>query len=126
MHEMTIATSLLEEVLALVGQHKARRVGEVEVELGVMRLVVPESLQVAFAVVSEGTPAEGAILKLTETPLRASCNLCQNEYSAQVGDFRCPSCGQADVRITGGNDIIIKSVALDVAGSGAVDEDQGR
>jgi hydrogenase nickel incorporation protein HypA/HybF len=115
---MTIATSLLEEVLALVRQHKARRVREIEVELGVMRLVVPESLETAFAVLSEGTVAEGARLKLTETPLRAVCNQCQKEYSARVDDFRCPACGQADVRITGGNDIIM-AVALDVAESGS-------
>jgi hydrogenase nickel incorporation protein HypA/HybF len=124
MHEMTIAAGLLQEVLELARQHHARRIAQIELELGVMRLVVPESLQAAFEVVSEGTAAQGAALKLSETPLRAACNCCGQEYSARVDDFRCPACHLADVRIVAGNDIIIKSVSLDIA-SGAVDEDQG-
>lgn len=119
MHEMTIASSLLDEVLSLARQHNAHLVSEIEVEVGVMRLVVAEALQEAFAIISEGTPAAGARLKLSETSLRASCNRCHNDYRARVDDFRCPSCGQADVQITGGNDIIIKSVALDVPRTGA-------
>ncbi len=126
MHEMTIAQSLLDHVLSLARQHGAKRIRRIEVELGVMRLVVMDALREAFAVISEDTAAEGAELKMAETGLRAACNLCGQEYSAKVEDFRCPACRQADVRILAGNDIIIKSVTLDIPKSGAVDESASR
>ena len=98
-------------MLAVADEHGARRVDEVEVEVGVMRLIVPESLDMAFAVLAEGTAADGAKLTITEVPLTAKCLGCDAEFAAELDDFTCPDCGEADVDIVGGNDIILKSVA---------------
>ena len=111
MHELSIATGILETALAVADEHGARRVEEIEVEVGVMRLVVPESLEMAFAVLTEGTAAAGAKLKITEVPIRAKCVGCDADFSPALDNFACPGCGRADVDIVGGNDIILKSVA---------------
>lgn len=124
MHEMSIAMGLLEQVLELAKRHGADRVEEIQVEMGVLRLVVPEALTAAFAIAAEGTPAAGAVLKMSETPLRAACNRCGRQYGADPGDFRCPGCGQADVQILAGNDIIFKSVAF-AGGQEEANEDPG-
>ena len=110
MHEMSIATGMLRTVLEVAAEHGATRVEEVEVELGAMRLVVPEALETAWEVLVEGTPAAGSRLKMVEVPIRATCRQCGRAYEAEVGSFACPACGQADVEIVTGDDIILKSV----------------
>ncbi len=110
MHEMSIATGMLQGVLKAAAEHGATRVEEVEVELGAMRLIVPEALEMAWEVLVEGTPAAGSRLKMTEVPIRAKCRECGRTYEAEVGSFACPTCGQADVEIVAGDDIILKSV----------------
>ena len=110
MHEMSIATGILDSALAAAAEHGAARIVELDVELGVMRLVVPEALRMAFEVIAEGTAAEGARLKLTEVGLRGRCVPCGREFEPEVDNYLCPACGQADVDIFTGNDIILKSV----------------
>jgi hydrogenase nickel incorporation protein HypA/HybF len=110
MHELSIATEILRTVLSVAAEHGADRVEEVEVEVGAMRLVVPEALAEAFKLVVEGTPAEGARLKQVEVPLRGTCRHCSRVFEPRLDSFLCPGCGQAEVDILGGNDIILKSV----------------
>ena len=113
MHEMSIAMGLLGTVQAVATEHAATRVSRVEVALGVMQLVVPEALQMAFEAACEGTPVEGAELALEEVPIRARCLSCGHEFTASVEAFACPSCDQADVDIIEGNDIILTSVTCE-------------
>ena len=110
MHEMAIAEALLKQVLDVAGEHDADRVEELTVELGMMRQVVPEALELAFAVVSEGTLAQGAALKQIEKGITAQCRICQLKFPCDVGALQCPKCRQADVMVVAGGDIVLKSV----------------
>lgn len=110
MHEMSIASELLRTVLAVAAENGAARVEEVEVQAGAMKLIVPEALELAWSVLAAGTPAEGARLKLTEVPIEAECRPCGRRFVAAVDGFACPGCGQADVEIVAGDDIILTSV----------------
>ncbi len=110
MHEMSIAEGVLSTSLAAAREHGAESVEEVHVELGVMRLVVPEALEMAWEVLTEGTPAAGSRLVTAEVPLAGRCRACHAEYAPTVDDFTCPACGEADVEILRGNDIIVTSV----------------
>ncbi len=123
MHEMSIATGILDTVLAVAAEHGAVRVEEVALEVGVMRLVVPEALAAAFEAVVAGTVVEGATLTQTEVPLQARCVPCGQAFNPTVDDFLCPACGQADVDILAGNDIILKSVVCQSTREQAGDED---
>ncbi|MBN2375317.1 MAG: hydrogenase maturation nickel metallochaperone HypA [Sedimentisphaerales bacterium] len=113
MHEMTIAEALIKQVLNLAEQNNAEKVCEVEVSLGVMRLVVPEALDVAFAALAEGTIAQGAVLNQVEKPITARCRQCSVEYQPPLGDMQCPQCHQADFIIIDGDEIILKSLVCD-------------
>ena len=110
MHELSIATGLMEQVTAAAAAHGVTRVQSLHVTVGAMRQVVPEALAMAFEVVSEGTLAEGATLEITEEPIRAHCRRCDREFNCRIGEFVCPGCGQADVRLTLGNNIILTSM----------------
>ena len=110
MHEMSIATSLADSLLELARQQHAARIEAVELEVGALRLVVPEALQMAFTAVTAGTLAEGATLKLLEVPAVAECRQCAARFEPTIDNYLCPHCHEADVQIVAGNDIVLKSV----------------
>ncbi len=115
MHETAIASEIVDCLLQVAAQHKATRIGEVEVEIGRMRLVVPEALELAFTAAVAGTVAEGAALKIIDIAVTAVCNACGAEYQPDIDlSFVCPACGLADPRFTAGNDIVIRNITCDV------------
>ncbi|MGQ9651294.1 MAG: hydrogenase maturation nickel metallochaperone HypA [Phycisphaerae bacterium] len=115
MHEMAIASEIVDCLLDIAGRHNAARIGEVEVEIGRMRRVVPEALEMAFSAAVVGTIAEGATLKLREIEVTAVCNDCGTTYGPDIDvSFVCPSCGHANPRITAGDDIVLRNITCDV------------
>jgi len=118
MHEMAIATELLAHTLSAVEAHADpaspqpgnERIEEVEVEVGLMRLVVPEALELAWQAACEGTAAEGASITITEVPLAARCRSCGRTFDPEIDNYLCPDCNEADVEICAGNDIVLKTV----------------
>jgi len=118
MHEMSIAASMLDVVLQAAEQAGATRVEAVEVEVGALKLVVPEVLQVAWEAVRADTLADGAPLKIEEIPAEAECRQCGRHFEPDIAySFLCPGCNRADVRIVCGNDIVLKSVICEVNGA---------
>ena len=123
MHEMSIADDILRQTLALVAEHDAVCVDEIEVEVGVLRLIVPEFLVEAWGAISDGTLAAGASLKITEIPARAKCRQCGHTHDVDVEHYACPECSQADAQILQGDGIILKSIACRTREEKNSDED---
>ncbi len=124
MHEMSIAEGLLTAVLDAADGCGATRVESIELDVGQMRLVVPEALQMAWQVITDGTIAAGSELVVTEVPMTATCRECGREFAPHIDDYLCPDCGHADVDIVAGDDIILKSVVCDrQQPSGKTEED---
>ena len=64
MHELSIAQGVLEEVRRHLPQGSPLSVRTVRVRLGEEAGIAPEALTFCFELVSRGTPAEGAALKI--------------------------------------------------------------
>jgi hydrogenase nickel incorporation protein HypA/HybF len=107
---MSIAESVLQGVLDAVSKSRVVRVQEVMLDVGKVRLVMPEALELAWSVVSDGTIAAGSKLRIHEVPIEAACRHCGRVYPADVDNYLCPGCGQADVEIVAGDDILLTSV----------------
>lgn len=119
MHEMSIAANVVEHVLEVAQRNGAARVSAVELEIGVLQLIVPEALRLAFEAATQATLAERAELKITETPAKAECRRCNTRFEPAIDDYLCPKCGQADVRLVAGNDILLKSIMCELPESAA-------
>ena len=113
MHEMSIAVELLRQIETLAEENRVSRVEEIHVNAGFMRQVVPEALDMAFAALSKGTCAEGATLHLTVIPSLAQCRCCGHRFEPGAADFLCAQCGQADVDIVEGNEIVLASMTCE-------------
>ncbi len=110
MHESSIAIALVEQAVDAAGKHRAHQIDEVEVQVGVMRRIVPEALKLAFSAASAGTIAEDARLKIIEERIIAVCRVCDCLFAPESLTLVCPRCQRADARIVTGNDIILKSL----------------
>lgn len=110
MHELSIALEIVRQAVEIARRHDAERIEEVEVQMGVLRLIQPEALRMSFQAAAEGTVAEGARLRLIEEQVVAVCNHCDCLFLPQAGDYTCPRCARADARVVAGNDIILKSI----------------
>lgn len=107
MHEMAIAQGILEIVLKTAAEHKAKKVTSIKLLVGQMTRIEPESLSFGFEALSMGTIAEGAALTITNVPLVAQCNSCQQEFSVENYCFLCPHCDSASVAVVSGRELAV-------------------
>ncbi len=117
---MSIAVALLGQLEELSLEYGFERVESLTVEAGVLRGIVPEAFEMAFVEASKGGVAEGARLDLNIVPVRARCRECGHEFESSVESYRCERCGQADVELISGMDILLMSIeARGAEGEGA-------
>lgn len=110
MHEFSIVSSLIEQVLEIAKSNNALKVNEVEIEAGVIRQVVPEIMITAWESITVDTIAHGSVLKITVAPAIAKCRQCENQFELEIDNYLCPKCLKADVDFVSGNDIMLKSI----------------
>ena len=76
MHELGIATEILDIALTEAERHAAKKVTSIRLRVGVLRSIEPENLSFLFEHLARGTPAEGALLEIEEEPVRVECEAC--------------------------------------------------
>jgi len=110
MHEFSIVSSLIEQVLEIAKSNNALKVNEVEIEAGAIRQIIPEIMITAWESITVDTIADGSVLKITVAPAIAKCRQCTKQFEPEVDNYLCPKCLKADVDIISGNDIMLKSI----------------
>jgi hydrogenase nickel incorporation protein HypA/HybF len=119
MHEFSIAQKIVNLVLEEGEKHDARKVTEIELLIGEFNNIVPESLLFSMEVLSKGTIAEGAAVRIEKDPVKIACRGCGAEGApADPLVFVCPACGSPGVEIRGGR-------ALNVVGF-SIEDGKGR
>jgi hydrogenase nickel incorporation protein HypA/HybF len=110
MHELAIADA----IVRIAGVHaRERRVTMVEVRIGRLRQVVPDSLEFAFGLSAEGTPVEGAQLDIVDVPARIACRWCGTESVITEFLLACPSCGSLDAAVVAGEELVVEAIELE-------------
>ena len=119
MHEMAVAVEIVRQLDLLAAEHGLAGIDEVTVSAGAARGIVPETLQMAFRGATSGTRAEAACLTLEIVPAEAECRRCGHRFEPRPASFVCDECGQADVSIVAGDDVVLTQVAGREAEPGA-------
>jgi hydrogenase nickel incorporation protein HypA/HybF len=91
MHEMMIAQSLLELILAEAQNHKARPVA-VKISCGPFDAINDEVLSFAFESLARGTVCDGMKLVMEHKPIRGKCNNCNKIFEFELLSPKCPDC----------------------------------
>jgi hydrogenase nickel incorporation protein HypA/HybF len=109
-HELSVASAIIDTATR---HADGRLVTSVQLRVGHLRQVVPESLAFYFEHVARGTPCEGARLDQEVVPAVLECDDCRYEWELDAAAFRCPLCGSAGVRIAGGDELEVESIEIE-------------
>lgn len=112
MHEVSLMEQTLEIALQNAHQQGANKINRLKMRIGEMSGVVPEALEFAFDVVTEGTIAAGAILEIESVPVICYCPNCEQEFKPADLFYQCPHCEQLSSKIRSGKEIELTSLEL--------------
>jgi hydrogenase nickel incorporation protein HypA/HybF len=116
-HELSICSSIADIAARHAG---GRTVSVINVRVGQLRQIVPDTLVYCWTLVSEQTPLAGSRISVESVPARIRCRTC--DRSADVGDapsFACGDCGGVEVEIVAGEEFLITSLELAEEGAGS-------
>jgi hydrogenase nickel incorporation protein HypA/HybF len=110
MHELSVSSAVVETVV----RHAAgRQVKTVQLRVGALRQVVPESLDFYWGIVSRDTVCEGAVLEQELIEARLRCGDCDAEWEIDMPAFRCAVCDSADVTVVCGEELEVESIEVE-------------
>jgi hydrogenase nickel incorporation protein HypA/HybF len=113
MHEMGIAMEILRIVQeSIPAEMIGAKVGRINLRVGRMSAVVPESLRFCFTVAADKTNAQGAELAIEEVAVLVSCQECGHQWEVETPDFVCPACGSGRVEMLSGRELDIVSIEI--------------
>jgi len=128
MHELSLAQSLITQILALAAEHQARKVNRVVVILGPFSGVVRDSFEFGFSILKkEQEPVRDARLELETPDPEYRCLGCDKvagiPFSGQSDRLdlacfglpakQCPWCGSNRLSPEGGVELILKQLEME-------------
>lgn len=112
MHEASLVKSLLKQLSELVAQHGGGCIREIRVEVGLLAGIEPLLFHEAFQRERSGTLAADAELVIAPVGLTCHCQSCQLDFVTNTLEFSCPKCGAKQIKILGGDTVILQSFTL--------------
>ncbi|MEA2225730.1 MAG: hydrogenase nickel incorporation protein HypA/HybF [Solirubrobacteraceae bacterium] len=110
MHELSIAQAIVD----VAARHaKGRRVVKIEVRVGHLRQVVPDSLDFAFALLTPGTALDGCELQIAHVPAVGLCRDCGARSALEGFPLRCARCEGLDVEVIAGEELLVDALELE-------------
>lgn len=114
MHELSIATAVIDEVTKHVTGAGGGRVIAVTLRIGWLATVHEGALRSGFALASAGTELCGARLEIVDVPVRIWCPACRAERGLpSLQRFACPECGQVSGDIRAGRELDLESIEFE-------------
>jgi hydrogenase nickel incorporation protein HypA/HybF len=122
MHELSLSSAIVETALR---HAEGLPVKSVQMRIGRLRQVVPESLAFYFEIVSRDTGCDGAKLELELIDALLRCGQCAEEWDpaprpAESEEdlllppmFRCPACGAGGAEVARGEEFEIESIVVE-------------
>jgi hydrogenase nickel incorporation protein HypA/HybF len=112
-HELSITQGILDLVLDHAARAGAARVSAIHLVIGGLSGVVDDSVRFCWDLISEGTPAQGAVLDFRRVPLRLACRECPTLFAPDGVSFDCPACGARATRVVEGREFRVESIDIE-------------
>jgi hydrogenase nickel incorporation protein HypA/HybF len=113
MHEVGIASSILECVAAEAQRRPDIQVIAVGVRIGELSNVDKDALDFAFEALTRETPFENLKLQVEWCPRRQKCITCAEEYNVKDLELACPKCGSYHSTCISGTELDIAYLELE-------------
>lgn len=119
MHELSIASAVVESVLEFVAERSVKRVLAVRLAVGELSHVEADQLRFCYMAITQGTPMQDSALEIEKVEVVVRCGYCayfgRPKYwddalsVAPIPTLQCPECGNV-VEPVEGNDCAIQSI----------------
>jgi hydrogenase nickel incorporation protein HypA/HybF len=110
-HELSICGSIADIVTRRAA---GRAVKVINVRVGQLRQVVPDTLVYCWELVSADTPLAGSRISVEAVPARIRCRSCDQVTDVgAVPVFACGGCGGFDAEVVSGEELLITSLELE-------------
>lgn len=113
MHEMSIATGILEIIEDAARRQNFQRVTVIHIEIGALAGVAKEALLFCLEVILLNTCARGAKLELELIPGQGHCPKCNYQALITAIYDPCPQCGSYPLHIIGGTELRVKDLLVE-------------
>lgn len=129
MHEFSVTSQIVDNILKEAEKHKAKKVVQVNLAIGKLTFLGIEQVRFAYKLLVKGTIAEKSKLIIKEKDGIVKCSKCGYEgdfkyednlmYHIPTPTLICPKCENI-VNIVGGKECTIESIKL------ITDKDEGK
>lgn len=113
MHELGIASSILDCVQQEAQRHPGGHISKVGVKLGELSGVDRDALHFGFEVLVKDTEFEPLVLELEMVPRVQRCSKCEYEFRMTENDPYCPLCGDFFTKCISGEELNIVYMEVD-------------
>jgi len=120
-HEFSVTSQIVQNVLAEAEKRGAKKVTEVHLTIGKLTFLGLEQVRFAYEVLTKGTIMEGSELIIEEQEGIVKCSNCNYEggfkyeddplYHVPVPTLKCPKCSST-VNITAGKECTIRNIKM--------------
>ena len=110
MHELSLSSAIVNTVTK---HAEGRPVSVVNLRVGKLRQVIPDTLEFYFEFVARDSVCEGARLEQEVIDARLRCRPCAREWAIEIPAFRCPTCGGSEVEIASGDEFEVESIEIE-------------
>lgn len=121
MHEFSITSQIVQNVLVEAEKRGAKRITEVHLVIGKLTFLGLDQVRFAYEVLTKGTIAEGSKLTIEEQEGFVKCGNCGYQggfkyeddplYHVPVPTLKCPRCGST-VSIASGKECTIRNIKM--------------
>lgn len=120
MHELSIATALLDGVREEMARRPSAQLHKIGVRVGELSAVDPDALRFAFEVLTRDSELPGVQLEIENCPRRHRCASCGLEFIVRDYDWQCPRCACLDTRCIAGEELELAFLEVEEDGPSAV------
>lgn len=114
MHELSIASSIVEAVTESAAAYPGARVKAVRLRVGALASIVEDSLQFCWGLATDDSPLQGSALVINVLPVIVHCGTCGKDSKLDgVQSFRCAHCGEIAADFLQGRELEIESIELE-------------
>ncbi len=117
MHELGIATNIVEIVEHEMKSRGYRQVSVIALKIGAMTDVDHEALRFGFEVITKESPLAGARLEIESVPIKIKCETCGKTSEVEQFHFACQTCGSSKVTLLQGTELDIAYLEIEEEGS---------
>lgn len=114
MHELSIATSILEAVENEARRNPGARFKVVGLRIGEVSGVDVDALTFGWEIITKDTEWEKLRLAIEAVPRRNLCTECGCEFAVKDYEIRCPECRSPATKNLGGDELDIAYIEAEV------------